>query len=227
MSLDRSAPAPASPEPRPDTDSTPPLWGSVLACCRVVVSTGFVGLALMGALVTPPAGMFLVAPLTGAAAGLAVVRLGRAFPAERWARRGPVLTAAAGAAFVPFINGVALWASAGGVVALVLLICGSCLAADWLVNLAGESPAGPPRDETWMRVVVPSLPTAVLLQEWRATQHVCGSQTGTAELARAVRLRGVLLEELARRDPAAVERWLTSGDWSSEPPMRSDRDVAG
>lgn len=228
MSLDLSAPEPGSPAPRPDADGTTPLWGSVMACCRVVVRTGFVGVALLGALVTPPAGMFLVAPLTGAGAGLAVLRLKRAFPTEPWARRGPLLAAATGAAFVPFLNGVALLGSVGGVVALVLLICGSCVAADWMMKFIEAPPAGAlPRDECWMRTVVPSLPTAVLLQEWRATQQLCGSHTGAAERDRAARLRGFLLEELARRDPVAVERWLTSGDWSSEPQMRSDRDVAG
>ena len=209
-------------------DGTTRLWNSVMACCRVVVRAGFVALALLGAFVTPPAGMLLVAPLTGATAGVVVACLHPAFPAQPRARRGALLTAATGAAFVPFVNGVDLLGSAGGVVALVLLVLSFCLAADWLMGLLEDRPPnGAPGDVRWLRAVLPSLATAVLLQEWRATQQTCGSRSGAAERARAVQLRELLLDEFARRDPVAVERWLASGDWSAGPRMGSDRDVAG
>ena len=205
-----------------------PLRNRVMACCRVVVRAGFVALTLLGAFVTPPAGMLLVAPLTGAVAGLFVAGLHPVFPAQSRARPGVLLTASTGAAFVPFVNGVDLLGSAGGVVALVLLVLGSCLAADRLMDLVEDSPPnGAPGDARRLRAVLPSLSTAVLLQEWRTTQQTCGSRPSAAEGARAVQLRELLLDELARRDPVAVERWLASGDWSSGPRMGSDRDVAG
>lgn len=209
-------------------DGTTPLRNAGLAACRVVVPTGFVALAVLGALVTPPVGMLLIAPLTGAAAGLAVAFLHPAFPGEPRARRAALLTAATGAAFVPFIYGVDLLGGVGGMVALVLLVLGCCLAASWAMDLIEATPpARAPADEGWMRAVLPSLPTAVLLQEWRATQQLCGPGTGAAERARAAQVRALLLEELSRRDPLAVEQWLASRNWSSEPGMRSDRDAAG
>ncbi len=199
-----------------------------MTVCRVTVPTGFVVMALIGAVVTSPVGMLVVAPLTGSGLGLLVALATPAFPEQPWARRGALLTAATGAALVPFLSGVTLLGNAGGVVALVLLILGSCLAADWMMDAVENYPLGiAPRDDRWKRMVLPSLSTVALLQEWRATQAVFGSRPGIAERTRAVQLRGYLLEEFARRDPAAVERWLTSGDWSSEPAIRPDRDVAG
>lgn len=214
--------------PRTDVDGTTRLRHAVMACCRFVVAAGLATLALLGALVTPPAGMLLVAPLTGAACGLAVAYLNPAFPEKPWARRATLLTAATGAAFVPVTNGVDLLGSAGGVVALVLLVLGSCLAGDWVVDLVEDAPpTGAPVDEGCVRAVLPSLSTAVLLQEWKATQQECDSGTGAAERARAVRLRALLLDELYRRDPVAVQRWLISTDWSLGPRMRPDHDAAG
>lgn len=199
-----------------------------MACCRFVVAAGLATLALLGALVTPPAGMLLVAPMIGAACGLVVAYLNPAFPEKPWARRAALLTAAAGAAFVPVTNGVDLLGSAGGVVALVLLVLGSCLAGDWMMDLIEDvPPTGAPVDEDCVRAVLPSLSTAVLLQEWEATQQMCGSGTGAAERARAVRLRALLLDELYRRDSVAVQQWLTGTDWSLGPRMRPDHDAAG
>ena len=198
-----------------------------MALCRIVVPTGFVVLAVLGAVVTPPVAMLLVAPLIGAGLGLVVRRLSPAFPDELRARRATLLAGATGAAFVPFTNGVTLLGDVGGVVALVLVILGSCLAANWLMDIIEDSPSCPaPRDDRWMRVVLPSLPTAALLKEWRATQAVFSTRPDIAARTRAVQLRGCLLEEFARRDPAAVERWLTGGDWSSGPRIRPDREVA-
>jgi hypothetical protein len=227
VSVDESDPEPLAPEPHPDAAGATPSWNAVMAFCRVLVPAGFVGTALIGAFVTPPIGMLLVAPLTGAGVGLLAALVNPAFPAETWARRGALISGATGAAFVPFVNGVALLGAVGGVLAVVLLVLGSCRAANWMIDVIEDSPARmSSRDERWTRMVMPSLPTATLLQEWRATQAVVGSRP-VAERTRAVQLRGILLEELARRDPAAVERWLRSGDWSSGPQIRSDRDVAG
>lgn len=222
-------PDPPPPDPRRDVgDARPLLVPRLIASCRVVVHGGFVLMALLGALVTPPIGMLLVAPLTGAAAFIVVAMLNPAFPAEPWARRGALLAGATGAAFVPFANGVALSGNAGGVVALVLLILGSCVAADWLMDVLERSPgSGVARDDRWMQVVLPSLPTPELLREWRAAQRAFGSLPADADRARVVKLRGLLLEEFARRDPAAVERWLTGGDWSAEPNIRADGDAVG
>jgi hypothetical protein len=199
-----------------------------MAFIRVAVPGGFAFLAVVGALVTPPVGMLLVAPLIGLGVGLLVALLNPLFPGEPWPRRGALSTGATAAAFVPFTNGVALLGNVGGVIALALLVLGSCLAAERMMDLIERDPAdGAVRDDHWLQVVMPSLPTATLLQEWRATRTLFGGRRGLAEQTRAVHVRGLLLEELARRDPAAVERWLSSGDWSSEPRIRPDRDVAG
>jgi hypothetical protein len=215
-------------EPRPVAGGSHPLGRTVIAWFRVIVRAGFISMALVGAFVAPPVAMLVGAPLTGAALGIAVAFFNPAFPSTAWARRGAVLTGATGVGSVPFVHGVALFGNAGGVVALVLLILGSCVAATWLTDMLESAPPGDAvRDDRWVRMVLPSLPTSDLLHEWRATQKVFGSWTGTAERTRAVELRACLLEELARRDPAAVERWLTRGDWASAPRIRRDRDVAG
>lgn len=230
MIAERPALPPEEPSPGDDRPGVlaSSLWRALMAVCRVVMSGGFVLLALIGAFVTPPVAMLVVAPLIGCCAGVMVGLLSSAVSEEPWARRGALVTAATGAAFVPFTNGVALFGSAGGVLALVLLVFGSCLAADRIANFIENVPAGSDlRDDHWLGVVMPSLPTAALLQEWRATRAVSFAGRGAAEQARAAHVRGLILEELARRDPVAVERWLTSGDWSSGPRMRPDRGVAG
>jgi hypothetical protein len=227
MIVDDAVPPEPTSGPRP-VGKPATVWWAVMTVCRIAVPTGFVVMALIGAVVTPPFGMFVVAPLTGSGLGLLVALLNPAFPDERWARRAALLTAATGAAFIPFMSGVTLFGNAGGVFALVLLVLGSGLAADRMMDVVENHPPGSVRrDDHWLRVVMPSLPTAALLQEWRATQAVFGGRRGIAEQTRAAHVRGLLLEELARRDPAAVERWLSSGDWSAVPRIRTDRDVAG
>lgn len=230
MIVDQSALPPEDPAPKDATagERVSSAWRAVMAFCRLAVPGGFVLLALIGALVTPPVMMLVVAPLIGGVAGAMVALLNPAFPAESWARLGALLTAATGAAFVPFTSGVALLGSAGGVLAIVLLVLGSCLAADRIADVVENIPSGSSLpDDHWLGIVMPSLPTAALLHEWRATRAAFGARRGVVEQARAVHVRSLILEELARRDPAAVERWLSSGDWSSEPRMRPDRDVAG
>jgi hypothetical protein len=227
---ERPAPPPEEPSPGGDRPGVlaSSLWRAVMAFCRVVVPSGFVLLALIGALVTPPVAMLVVAPLIGCVTGVMVVLLSPAVSAEPWGRRAALYTAATGAAFVPFTSGVALFGSAGGVLALVLLVLGSCLAADGIADVIEDMPAGGALpDDHWLVVVMPSLPTAALLQQWRATRAVSFAGRGAAEQARAAHVRGLILDELARRDPAAVERWLTSGDWSSGPRIRPDRGMAG
>jgi hypothetical protein len=143
VSVDRSVPAPEPlpPEPPSVAGDATPLWDSMMACCRVVVSAGFIVTALVGAFVTPPAGLLLVAPLTGAGAAVVVTLLNRAFPAEPWARRSALLAGATGAAFVPFFNGVTLLGNAGGVIALLLLVLGSGLVADWMLDVIEDPPS--------------------------------------------------------------------------------------
>ena len=56
------------------------------------------------------------------------------------------------------------------------------------------------------------MPTTTLLDRWRATGAVLRSTNDPGERCLAAEVRGVLLDEMARRDPDGVARWLTEGD---------------
>ncbi|MGY1752634.1 hypothetical protein [Blastococcus sp. SYSU D01042] len=206
---------PRVPGPAAPADRAPSLH----AGWRVLVRTGAVlvlglscGIALLGALVTHWTGMLVFAPLLGAAAAAVVALVG---PSSRPAL---VHAAVAGTVLVPFANGLVLLGSAGGALLLALLTVGPLLLLGW--SAAEDTPVG----RTTLPELLQLLPTAELIEEWRATEelHRDPAQRSTASVVRAA-----LLDELSRRDPDGVAAWLAGGDPVPDRYIRTDRDLAG
>ena len=219
--------APFPPDPPPAAGSSvhsavpPPargVWGTVVRRVRMVLLVVVVAVALLGAVVTPALGMLVIAPLVGTVLAGALALVDPDFPRDTSSRRGVVYAAAAGVLLVPLANGLVALGSLGGVVLLVLLALGPLVATDGPVDEAGEVPSPGVLAE-----LLPALPTAQLLAEWRASEALVGSPSRQAA---AAEVRALLLDELSRRDPDGVAGWLGAGG-SPESYISPDRDRAG
>ena len=186
-------------------------WAGAVRGIRAVLLATVVGMALLGAVVTHWMGMLVVAPGLGAALAAAVALVDPA------ARQGVLYAGVAGVVLVPFANGLALLGTAGGGIALALLVLGPVVAVDW-----STSPEEP--DPTALRELLRRLPTADLLEEWQASGDLLRSPE---ERARAAGVRALLLDELSRRDPGGVAGWLAAGSPSPDPHIRADRGRPG
>ena len=212
--------------------------GALGRVCSVVAAAGFVGLALLGAVVSPPVVVFVLGPLCAALlAGLVAV-------AEDGPLRRPVavrrvlVAAGAGLLLIPFCAGMAVLGPLGLAVLVVLLALAAvgCVARAGglrsrprprLHVVTGPDAAGGAPLTTWpASSFVCLLPTVRLLEEWRSSRaQLCGGDP--ARRLEAVELRAELIEELARRHPDAVDRWLMEG--GDQDPARyigDDRDLA-
>jgi hypothetical protein len=67
-------------------------------------------------------------------------------------------------------------------------------------------------DSAHLRRVLPELPDDALLREWGDSADLLGPDVDPATRVAAAELRALLIDELSRRDPAGVERWLRTGD---------------
>lgn len=226
-------PRPPAPEPGPrsgfgrSASVVRKHWSRVVAICRILAATIFVAVALLGALFTSPVFAFVVGPLMGGFAVGAAFFFHPDFPSGRPARRTTVFTAAGGVLFVPFLTGVGLMGAVGQAVVVPLLVLGAVVTCDRLARIAGAEGSGAEvLDESWLRTVLRSLPLDALLGEWRNTDALLSAAPDGVTRSRTVRVRGLLLDELAARDPAGVESWLQSGS-SPESHIRADRDLAG
>jgi hypothetical protein len=89
---------------------------------------------------------------------------------------------------------------------------------DWIAGTPVSTGAqAARRDITYLRRVLPDLPDEVLLREWRASALRLGPDVDPGTRAAAVELRALLIDELSRRDPAGVERWLRAGGSDPDP----------
>jgi hypothetical protein len=187
-------------------------WRATSRGFRAGVVAVVVGVILVGALLGPPARMLLWAPGVGlVTAGAALVAV--PYATAGWTRRRTaVCSGLAGAALVPFTGGLEALGRAGGVVLMAILLLGAL----WLVDSVLE--ASPPnarqvarQDADRVRRGIEDLSVESLLVEWRAAAERLGPEVDPAVRVVAADLRADLLEELARRDPAGVRRWLLSG----------------
>ena len=129
------------------------------------------------------------------------------------------------AALVPFAEGISALGDAGTALSLGLLILSTVLGGHWLATLDLDPPATTTTqygaaDHPIATGVVedPSLPELLrvvpldaLFTEWRATENELDAHQGGQRYAATVHTRGLLLEEMRHRDPAGVQRWLSSG----------------
>ncbi len=195
------------------------IWQAAIRTGRVVGTAGFVSVALWGAVVLPAEVMVLVAPATGAFVGGIAGMLHPGFPRSPQARRVAAYAVAAGVLLVPFLVGLSSLGAAGAALFLGLLLVGLLVLED---RLSAAPDAGGGRDDTALRELLPRLSTTYLLEEWHASEALLVDDHGTA-----VHVRALLLDELTRRDPAGVQRWLTSRDRSPESYIDPGRDLAG
>ncbi|MCA0143626.1 hypothetical protein [Blastococcus sp. LR1] len=199
--------------------STP--WRTAARAGRAVCGTLFVATALVGAVVTPWMVMLVAAPALGLLAAGTVASADPDFPREAGSRRIVVLVAAAGVLAVPFGAGLPALGGLGGVVVLVLLVVGSFVAAE---AATAAEPTTPIRDVTELGALLGTLSTDELVREWLVTEDHLRSARHRGP---AAEVRALLLDELARRDPAGVSAWLAAGDPSPGPYIRTDRDLTG
>jgi hypothetical protein len=197
------------------------LWRTFIRCGWVLVLATSVGVALLGAVVTPLMGMVVFAPCLGALVGGVVALLEPDVRRERYAHPALVYAIATGTMLVPFANGLVGLGTAGGVILIGLLVLVPLLAADRMDATAGTAAV---RDVGALAELLPALRTSRLLDEWEATDDLLRSRRHRAI---AVEVRGLLLDELSRRDPEGVAAWLAAGDVSPHDHVRSDGDQAG
>jgi len=186
---------------------------AVRACRRTLLG-GAVGFACIGALTTPPQVVLVFAPTFGFFAGSVVALINPAFPKDRSARRAAVFSGTGAALVVPCLAGIGQFGTTGTVAAVVLMVLGCVVVGGWIAEQS-DPPypvAAPDLDLEELRQFLEVLPTSMLLREWRSTGAHVQPGANPEGRAGAVLVRTVLLEELSRRDPAGVARWLSGGD---------------
>ncbi|MCF6745483.1 hypothetical protein E9529_14630 [Blastococcus sp. KM273128] len=213
-------PAPAAPL-LPSRAWRQALWWRAVRWGRVLITTTFLGTALVGALVAPWQSTLLHGPALGVVLGGVAALATGGYPREPAPRRLVVHATAAGVLLVPFGAALPVLGSLGGLVALVVLVVGPLVAADQLA----ADPAVEIRDAVEAGAVLPALPTAELVDRWLVTDELL-LRSGRHR-ARTAEVRARLLEELSRRDPDGVTAWLAAGGGSPRPHLRTDGDVAG
>ena len=221
---DRSPPAAHGP-------ADPPGWAPRLAR-RVLLSVFAVG-ALLGLVVCPPLVTFVVAPVAAALAAVATSSLYRAVE-QRAPLRVLLWVGSVVAGMPPFLAGLHLLGVVGGGLAVVSLGLLAVLAADSIARLDAAPRERPPStglsdpEDAELRRLLHALPGDLLFEEWRASHGFIAGRQGGPQYAAAVRLRELLLDEMDRRDPDGVERWLDDGAWlPPEHQIRGDRDLPG
>jgi hypothetical protein len=211
---------------------------------RILIGLGLVCvavIALAGSIVLHGASVVVVLMVAGLAAGVAYTTRAddRAAAVEAAWR-----AAAATVSVVLLVAGVVVLAG-GAVAALVsglVLVTGG---ARWLLKTrrarhagAGTPGAGPVTDggdpapevpAAWLSTSQPPvslLPTPALGSEWLRTTSVLSCPVGSAARQKVVWRRQEILDELERRDPAGIARWLASAVATDSDPtafVRGDR----
>lgn len=209
------------PAPRPPAFLCSRAWRRAMGVASVTLGTVVVGVALLGALVTPPLVMVAVGPALGLMSGGVVLAVDPVHGRSDAGRRLAVGVGVAGALLLPFVAGLGVFGSSGPVVALAVVGLGCLVATDRLVR-ADPRDDDPAAQAAFLREVLPVLPTAEVLRLWRATDGILHGARAGPEQARAVDLRAALLDELTRRDPVGVERWLRAGGGMPDDHIRAD-----
>lgn len=198
--------------PQPEVRRVVQVWNAVVRAGRFAVVGVTVAIALLGALVGPPAAAFLWAPTVGLVAAVVVALVNPNFPRTPGSRRGTWIAGVAGLMAVPFTSGLGLLDTAGAVIVVLQMILGSLWIVDWIARMPESTGADALRNDiTYLRRVLPELSVETLLREWRTSADSLGPDADPGTRMAAAELRAMLIDELSRRDPAAVERWLRTG----------------
>lgn len=182
---------------------------------RVMIST-YVVLAVLGAAIAPPEVTLLWGPVLGAV-GVGVVWLvAPDFKTDRGSRKAAWTAGAAGLLMAPFAAGLSLLGHAGAVVLVALFVMGALSVVDAILGTPVDAPGAARRHLVYLRRVLPELPVESLVREWRASAAALRRAADPETRAVTAELRAELLDELARRDPELVSRWLEYGDGGSD-----------
>ncbi len=184
------------------------LWGAVRASSLVVC-----GLLAAGGAVVAPAAALGIGALLAVLAGVVVTVL-RGVP-ELPPLPHPAVAGTRAACLPAAIAGAAALGQGAGIVAVTLAaVTATAVVAHWSTRPPAAPPHPAPGGDTpgqddSLRQLLRHLPTDVLLDEWRSTQP--GSGPPDDGPAARGRLRGLLIDEMRRRDPAGTRRWLADG----------------
>jgi hypothetical protein len=187
--------------------------------CLVAV----VGVALLGALLSPPLTTLVLGPALGVFVAAQSGFVHPDFPARPAARRAVLMSGLGAALLVPFVMGAVALGAAGAILTLVLMLLG-VLAIMGSACDPGRRDAAPGVEAALLRELVHGCPTSDLLDEWRSSAADLVA-VDPERRAAAIALRAVLLEEMSCRDPDGVERWLR--DDAGAPPDRHIRGDSG
>ncbi len=205
------------------------MWGLVVRVSRRLCLPAGVGTAVAGALFSSAWTTLVVAPLTGLFAASQVAMVHPGFPAERSARRAALLVGVGCALAVPFVMGVIALGAAGAVLTVTVVVTGAVLAGGRLASLCREdvAPSAAP-DTRVLGELIGAVPMSALVEEWRLSEALLSTTTDPDERAAASLARELLLDEMTRRDPAGVRRWLQDGAAASpDRHLRDDAEPAG
>ena len=176
---------------------------------RALVGAAVV-VAWAGALTAPAHLTVLLAPVVGVLT-VGALRLGAgALGLGRFSSRTAAVGGLAGLLVVPFVAGVPLFGSFGAALLMVLVMTGSSRLGRFAVHESSPPGSTVTREEVdRLRSRLPALPLTDVLERWQGTARL--TDAGPEARTVAAELRSLLLDELSRRDPAGVERWLRSG----------------
>jgi hypothetical protein len=132
---------------------------------------------------------------------------------------------------VPYVAGVTMLGAVGTVLTLALLaLCaGELFIRMWSLEHQAQSSS---HGDTETRIMEPSvslsptgelagfMATSRLLEQWQSSEEELYGGDPHRRLA-AVQLRALILDELSRRDPARIERWVIE-DGEGLPPRHLD-----
>ncbi|WP_138760224.1 hypothetical protein [Modestobacter altitudinis] len=180
--------------------------------------------AIMGALFSPPLVTLAAAPTVGLLAASQVALAHPGFPAQVAARRF-VLSAGAGCAvLVLFVAGASELGAVGGVMVMTVLLTGAVVLAAWLADLSDDDRVATStmQDARVLEDWLGAVPMSALVEQWRLSEVVLSTATDPDERSAATLARELLLDEMTRRDPAGVHRWLQEG--ADAPPSLHVRD---
>lgn len=169
----------------------------------------------VGALLFPASAV--VGVVTGLTAYWIVVSVRRQAPEDFPRLPHPALVAAVTGCLPAALSGTSATGAWGALAVGLLVVETAVLFARWIHSYRpatstpalGDEHGQRARDESFLRQVLTTMPTEVLLDEWEATQGRLTAAGG--DPLRDVRLRDLLIDELRDRDPVGTARWLRDG----------------
>jgi hypothetical protein len=187
-------------------------WSVLMHVSWRAFLVGVVGVALVGALVSSPLATLVVAPAVGGLGALQTAVVHPGFPGRPAARRAVLLSGLGCALVVPFVMGVGALGALGLALTVLLVLIGTVVGMSKISSSCRSVAApGPGADAALLNELVRGLPTSALLDEWRSSEAVLHETDDPARHAAAIDVRRLLLEEMTRRDPTGVHRWLHAG----------------